>query len=591
MAIIAAADGTQAAINTAMASASDGDTVTVPAGTWTWTGSTPLLSITKAITLKGAGIGNTLIGDGCTGQNDRLITITLVANKVTRLSGFTFFRDGTRSANNTAGIINVVGQIAGGVMDDRRIRIDHCFFNLLQGLSLQINCAWGVMDHCNLINSSNMVYCYNATAYVFADDRWSEPAPWGSEEFFFMENNTFERVTQGAGVDAYAGARYVARYNTSTRAHWDAHGTESAQRARGTRAIEIYRNTMIGPFTGNAYVNLRSGTALIHHNTVTNASINVRSAALVNERCGDSYLPWSSADGVNYWDNNGPSNPVAEYVATQGNGDGAGTRKVVVAGAGWAVDEWKGYILRKMVAPYNTSITAVNATDDTLTIPGHGLAVSDIIDITNNVGSTPHLMGRFYVHTVVDADTIKLKTTSGGSVVNITVAGTGGYIVPVSGSMGSRTCSGTIVSNTIDTITFAPAIITPTQDMSFVAGDTFEINLVDEVMDQPGKGASDDLNGVNPPIHIIPWVQATEPVRAWENYTDNPVAGTPSVIGSPTRAEYSLQILDGTHFFNGVAEPGYTEFTYPHPLVTDDESSEEPTVSGNVSRMRLRRIG
>ena len=48
---------------TAVSSAVNGDTVIIPAGTSTWTSG---LTINKAITLQGNGIGNTIIKDGLT---------------------------------------------------------------------------------------------------------------------------------------------------------------------------------------------------------------------------------------------------------------------------------------------------------------------------------------------------------------------------------------------------------------------------------------------------------------------------------------------------------------------------------------------
>ena len=58
----------QSDVAAAIGSAVDGDTVTIPAGTATWTRTLP---VTKAITLQGAGIGATIIRDNA--SNVKLI--------------------------------------------------------------------------------------------------------------------------------------------------------------------------------------------------------------------------------------------------------------------------------------------------------------------------------------------------------------------------------------------------------------------------------------------------------------------------------------------------------------------------------------
>src|SRR5947209_6913044 len=84
-----AADCSEAAVTTAIGFASDGDTVTIPPGgpsalcTWTST-----ITIDKAITLQGSGVGSTIILDGVDPVPDShssggppTITWKLVANK------------------------------------------------------------------------------------------------------------------------------------------------------------------------------------------------------------------------------------------------------------------------------------------------------------------------------------------------------------------------------------------------------------------------------------------------------------------------------------------------------------------------------
>ena len=76
----------------------NGDTITLPAGTFTWT---TRVNFSKAITLQG--IGATIIRDAV--QNGQLISINLVAGRLTRLTGIEF-QDGGRASYFT-GVVTV----------------------------------------------------------------------------------------------------------------------------------------------------------------------------------------------------------------------------------------------------------------------------------------------------------------------------------------------------------------------------------------------------------------------------------------------------------------------------------------------------
>lgn len=65
--------------------AADGDTITIPSGTFTWRSR---VTITKGVTLKGQGIGATIVKDAM--ASGTLVSITTKANKFTRLTGIEF---------------------------------------------------------------------------------------------------------------------------------------------------------------------------------------------------------------------------------------------------------------------------------------------------------------------------------------------------------------------------------------------------------------------------------------------------------------------------------------------------------------------
>ena len=124
-----------------------------------------------------------------------------------------------------------------------------------------------------------------------------------------------------------------------------------------------------------------------------------------------------------------------------------------------------------------------------------------------------------------------------------------------------------IESNTANTITFRPGF---NSNLSFTAGDTFKINKVDQSIDQPGVGQSTLLSGDNP-TPPPNWTQVAEPCYIWNNTTD----GQPFNTFSPETSN----IKQGLHYFNNTAMTGYTDYVYPHPLVTE-HATPTPTPTG-----------
>src|SRR5439155_26228539 len=100
-------------------SAQNGDTITLPAGTFIWTTG---VHITKAITLQGAGVATTIVKDDVQSPA-QLVQWTLAAGQLSRLTGIEF-QDGGRSptANAPGGIFRVDGSNTNG----SSFRWDHC---------------------------------------------------------------------------------------------------------------------------------------------------------------------------------------------------------------------------------------------------------------------------------------------------------------------------------------------------------------------------------------------------------------------------------------------------------------------------------
>ncbi len=459
LAAVYQSDGSAASVQGLHNQVLNGDTITIPAGTFTWR---TKVTISKSITLKGAGSGQTIIKDAVNGT--QLINVQLIANKLTRITGIEF-RDGGRTptANAPVGIIHIDGSNT----DGSQFRFDHNKWNDLNGY-LVTDTVIGVLDHNQIIVGQKTIeflypYCTRWNGGAYGDGSWADSAHWGSSQFLFIEDNTFinkNPTYQGYFTDGFGGARVVVRHNTSSGGIFSNHGTESAGRIRSARAFEIYKNNIscnnLNRFPGGS----RGGSTLFHDNTITNCGGEAAQFNLDAYRMFNSFTPFGGGDGTNGWDKNNAGNPFYS-----GSASAVGRNTVSVSGKPWTADQWKGYTVKR------------------------------------NAG------GFAYIKT-----------------------------------------------NTSNTITFASGVF---DTLSFKVGDGFVINKVEQSIDQPGAGASTLISGDNPKPPRG-WNQVADPCYSWGNTND----GAPFNKFTPNESNIKVNV----NFFNNTALPGYTEFTYPHPL-------------------------
>jgi hypothetical protein len=486
-AIISAASPALADVQAAVSAATDGDTVSVPAGTAHWASG---LTITKGITLLGAtscdtstalGTANdqTIILDDNTTTTvypNTILNATLTQNQVFRLSGITF-RGGTGNLVNAAGI--QVGGIAPGASGTGSFRIDHCDFDSLdRNTDVQVT-GWlyGVIDHCIFHAATAVVGvrvwhdAWGGGTNQYGDGSWAEDPYFGSYQFVFLEDNCFNNSTTNGddgGTDAKNGARVVIRHNFFNNAVPTTHGTE-AQRPRGTRVEEIYNNIVNYTFNypGNQ---LRSGALLVHDNTYTGLVHGV--ITLQPYRAFQNFgSPYFGATGNNSWDSNDTHGAYATGTHTGSNN----SLTVVDQNANWTANQWVS--------------------------PGVAYEV-----VNNRTGLNSFA-----------------------------------------------------TSNTNNTLTLAQ---NSSQYVYFNTGDGYTIYKLLVALDQPGRGKGDLLSGASP---TPAWPNnALEPVYGWNNTVQNPNYPDPS--GGYITGRGSL--LQGRDYYNGVSMPGYTPYTYPHPLVS-----------------------
>ena len=275
-------------VQAAMASAGSGDTVVIPAGTCAWTSqvswSAPANAVLQGQTICSGSTpssctDNTVIIDNYASNNSLLVLSPSSTSGATfRITGLTL-QGGTGSTKQN-GVVGFNGV-------NSLTRVDHNHFNLAAyNADGQIGVRftgwiYGVMDH-NLCDDNNGIdECVNVWTdgyggSSYGDGAWADVTAFGSANFMFIENNTFNGGTYADDCDD--GGREVFRYNIVNAAQTQTHPTGGAPRFRGCRAKETYQNTFNGLSGCNgssAFANcmynvfwLSSGANLIWGNTV-----------------------------------------------------------------------------------------------------------------------------------------------------------------------------------------------------------------------------------------------------------------------------------------------------------------------------------
>jgi hypothetical protein len=274
-ATITAASCSYSDVNSSVGAASAGDTVLVPAGNCTWTSG---LAISKAITLRGAGIGQTFITDNYTGGS--LILVTESTAGSVRIQGFDFLA-GTGPLNANPDFFIKVTATANG----RAVLVTANAFTVGGSANaLGFGTNRGVIWNNAFVGTVGSNLCLNNAAALRhkpsgLSSSWTSPAAYGAadtdgEQNLYFETNTLTNVFEGIDIDD--NGRTVIRYNTITNSGVVSHGVDTS--AVGGRYAEVYNNTFVFdttvvcapdlPANVNSFIFVRGGTMLIHHNVV-----------------------------------------------------------------------------------------------------------------------------------------------------------------------------------------------------------------------------------------------------------------------------------------------------------------------------------
>jgi hypothetical protein len=313
-ATIQAASCERSAVGTAYDQAKDGDTITIPAGTCTWT--TPL-SVSKAVTIKGAGIDKTVLIHAVPWsdpQNTQMFSLTTKVGAQHRLTGMTLDGGSGDKDPKIRGMVGIAGHGTNWRLDNVRLIITRTLGVFINGYS---GSSYGVIDHSRFEMAGwglTAITTWHSAwgGKLFGDGSWAAPSNLGSGEAIYVEDNVFkgpaDRIVVAHG--GYGGARVVWRKNRMENTLWANHGTESTSRWRGMRVCEIYDNTFVWTAQYHTAVGARSCVGVIFNNTVTGPANNF--AVAQNFRSHTAYRPWGKCDGANPWDGNQgpqPGNP------------------------------------------------------------------------------------------------------------------------------------------------------------------------------------------------------------------------------------------------------------------------------------------
>jgi hypothetical protein len=378
-----------------------GDTITLPAGTFTWS---THVRVTKGVTIQGQTTVNSDTGV-CNDQTVLLDNLNpnmpggegyfhcrVNSGQSLRITGLTFKAGTTTSKYN--GAIRVSG-------NSNQVRLDHLHFTNLYHtnyIAIYGNIR-GVSDHVvedHLPNQLGQNRAFNgAGAGGYGDEVWAQPAGYGGPDFFFFEdwyvNNTAGSFSTSGGWDANTGGKFVIRHCHLYNVEILCHGTEGA-RERGGRAQEIYNNDYHWSYL-TGMDGIRSGTLVVHDNTYNGIEPQGYGLQAYRRIFGYDSI-WKGATGANAWD----------YNVTEPNGthvDGhppylfeSGTTTSVANGNGqnstvtdntknWTTNQWQNYEISNPANGKTWLITGNNNNTLNLRQWGDGCCIE-----TWNVGET-----------------------------------------------------------------------------------------------------------------------------------------------------------------------------------------------------------
>jgi hypothetical protein len=365
----------------------NGDTITLPAGTFGWSGT---LALTKAVTIQGntttnvdagTAVENTVIVDNL-GANAPLMKIGNIGSGIhtnggQRITGLSF-QPGTGTSK--FGLI----EINDTSLANNPVRIDHNYFGDVNATPAVVNVSYpnfGVFDHNVRHNTRQcgVVICYwGRNAADLGDSFFQQPAGFGGPNFFFVEDNWMQDAT-----DISFGGKICFRYNhvvsngQVTSGNLVCHGpARSLANYQGGRSYEVYNNDFHYNLAAQSIDGWDSGSHLFHDNTYTNNGLALSTGLSMNSfrQFWNFGNPFQGTNGI-AWD----------YYATEADGShvdghppfifdtgtataGTNTGTLVDSSKNWTPNQFQGY---EIVRLSDLQVSGINSnTATTITLAG-----------------------------------------------------------------------------------------------------------------------------------------------------------------------------------------------------------------------------
>lgn len=244
----------QSAVQTAINSASSGDTVRVPAGSCFW--SSISIPNEKRIVLQGAGRTSSIItGIPSIGMSGSRITGFTFLNGTTEIYGYGFRFDNNKVQSSTWTDCIKVRDYAPTITQMPSGLIDHNEF---------INCR---------VNMEGTPYIYSDDNGANQNRLWALPLSFGGPPTVYLEDNTFSLTYSGNfnAIDANYGGSFVARYNTLYDGLFmETHSSQEGGNRAG-KSFEVYGNLIDlrnnYSLSGGMSERWRGGTGLHFYNS------------------------------------------------------------------------------------------------------------------------------------------------------------------------------------------------------------------------------------------------------------------------------------------------------------------------------------
>jgi len=361
-----------------IASAADGDIITIPAGTCTWT--TQLsATFTKSVTIQGAGAisatsggssttgtDQTVILDHLSSNSDSIMRLTTTTRKSLRVTGIALTQDSS-SVTASNGMLAIFGT-------SHSVRVDSChitsYISGNKGLVVWDN-VLGVADHDlfdknnsgDIILNSAAFYngnIWNGSSADGGQTSWADTDHWGTDQFFYVEDSQFNGGDYTS--DCQIGGRWIMRYSTGLNVLVANHGTNVGAN-RSCRAFEFYNNNFTSSsINGGETAGSLGGPALAWGNNSVNnryifgmADVRLSNATYVED---PSPTGWGYCGGAPY--TTGTASITGGTTALTGTGFNTGWPSgsmIIIAGASCTVNGRTGVTCQISTVNSSTSIT------------------------------------------------------------------------------------------------------------------------------------------------------------------------------------------------------------------------------------------